>query len=490
VSLPGGPMWPGGTPRYAAATDVGLIRTNNEDAYLAAPPLFAVADGMGGHRAGEVASAGAIRALKEEVGHDTDSLVAAVHAANRAVYAQASQNPDLAGMGTTITALLATADGAQIVHVGDSRAYLLRDERLRRLTQDHTVVERLAREGKIPADDVDHHPQRSVLERALGVGPEVDVDVRLLDVHLGDRLLLCTDGLTTMLEDEEIQAILLEENEPDAASRRLVAEALKAGGKDNVTAVVVDFPPSGPRTGAAPGAGTTAEQPVVVVGSGPSQRGGPRRRPSFGDTTAIHAPGPRSTTPRLSRPSSGARPVASPGPHEASGAHLHHGDGDGGGAPDPALRGGGNRSRGTRLIIGGAVVLPLLAIGVVAAVLAIRSSWYVGQRSGRVAVFRGVPGSFAGIELSSLAVGTDIPTASLPSVYQRRLRDGITANGRKDAVRTVENLRQLELPSDSSLPPGATPSGSASPGGSPSAPGPSAPGPSAPGPASGGPAVR
>ena len=196
------------------------------------------------------------------------------------MYAQASQNPDLAGMGTTITAMLASADGAQIVHVGDSRAYLLRDGRLRRLTQDHTVVERLAREGKIPANEVDHHPQRSVLERALGVGPEVDVDVQLLDVHLGDRLLLCTDGLTTMLEDEEIQAILREEKEPDAASRRLIAEALEAGGKDNVTAVVVDFPRTGPRTGPGANPATTAEQPVVVVGSVPVPRGGPRRRPS------------------------------------------------------------------------------------------------------------------------------------------------------------------------------------------------------------------
>src|SRR5439155_14640311 len=207
---------------------------------------------MGGHRAGEVASAGAIRTLQKEAGHDTDSLVAAVQSANRVVHAEAAANPDLSGMGTTITAMMTTHDSAQIVHVGDSRAYLLRDGRLRRLTQDHTVVDRLAREGKIPAAEVDHHPQRSVLERALGVGPEVDVDVQLLDFHLGDRLLLCTDGLTTMLEDEKIQAILREEKEPVAASRRLIAEALEAGGKDNVTAVVVDFPRSGQRTGPVP----------------------------------------------------------------------------------------------------------------------------------------------------------------------------------------------------------------------------------------------
>ena len=247
----------------------------------------------------------------------------------------------------------------------------------------------------------------------------------------------------------------------------------------------------------------------MVVGSVPVPRGGPRRRPSFGDTTAFHAVSTSgSTAPRLARPYGGPRPEAvhrPHGPQDSHGAHRpHEGGGTGGGDLTPALPGGGNRSRGARLLIGGAVVVPLLAIGIVAAVLAIRSSWYVGQRSGRVAVFRGVPGSFAGIELSSFALGTDIPTASLPSVYQRRLKDGITANGRKDAVRTVENLRQLELPSDTSLSPGpspgastgpspgASPSGAAAPGPAPSGqgsapPGGSGPGPSAPGPAPGGP---
>jgi len=415
----------GEAPRYAAATDVGLVRSNNEDAYLTAPPLFAVADGMGGHRAGEVASAGAIRTLREGAGHDTDSLVAAVQAANRAVHTEASANPDLAGMGTTITAMMTRHDAAQIVHVGDSRAYLLRDGRLRRLTQDHTVVERLAREGKIPADEVDRHPQRSVLERALGVSPEVDVDVQLLDVRPGDRLLLCTDGLTSMLDDDDIREILEATPDPQAAAQALVEAALAAGGKDNVTVVIVDFP----KRGGGPDPSRTAEQPAVVLtggGSYGSQRLG-RSMPGEGPASA---PSARRVPSHRMREADRPGPPAGPAP---AGRPVH-------GLPTiPARR------RRTRLLLGTVVVVPLLVVGLVGGLFAVRSSWYVGEQSGHVAVFRGVPGSFAGIRVSSLVRTTDIPTASLPSYNQQQLREGIKAAGRSAADRAVENLRNLQL---------------------------------------------
>jgi protein phosphatase len=413
--------------RYAAATDVGLVRSNNEDAYLAAPPLFAVADGMGGHRAGEVASAGAIRTVQKEAGHDTDSLVAAVHSANRAVHAEAASNPDLAGMGTTITAMMTSRDSAQIVHVGDSRAYLLRDGRLRRLTKDHTVVERLAREGKIAPADVDRHPQRSVLERALGVSPDVDVDVQLLDVRPGDRLLLCTDGLTSMLSDDEIREILLAESDPPAAAQALIEAALAAGGKDNVTAVIVDFPRHNDGT---EDASRTAEQPAVVVaaapGYGASRLGSPRSDAGAPSASSVRTP----TSHRIGQP---------PPPPPA-------GTTQGGGVAPPRVE--APRSRRAKVLLGVVIIVPLLIIGVVGGLVAVKSSWYVGQRGGYVAVFRGVPGSFAGIRVSSLAHVTDIATDSLPALYQTQLRDGITVANRKAADRTVENMRHLQVPAE------------------------------------------
>jgi protein phosphatase len=430
----------GGPPRYAAATDIGLVRSNNEDAYLTAPPLFAVADGMGGHRAGEVASAGAIRTLQKEAGHDTDSLVAAVQSANRAVHAEAAANPDLSGMGTTITAMMTTNDSAQIVHVGDSRAYLLREGRLRRLTQDHTVVDRLAREGKIPAEEVDRHPQRSVLERALGVNPEVDVDVQLLDLRPGDRLLLCTDGLTSMLNDDEIREILLREKDPGAAAQALIDAALAAGGKDNVTAVIVDFPR---RNDGASDPSRTAEQPAVVLAGGPPYGSSRLRSPGGGPGSAARAPSAGARTPTSHR-------IRQPGPPARAAASRPAGGAAGDSSRDPraALELQAPRPRRTKLLLGVAIVVPLLVLGVLGGYFALRSSWYVGERGGRVAVFRGVPGSFAGIQVSSVAHVTDIPTVSLPAIYQQQLRDGISAADRKAADRTAENMRHLQVPAE------------------------------------------
>ena len=454
---PGSPGKPGDAgkpgspeaPQYAAATDVGLVRANNEDSYLIAPPLFAVADGMGGHRAGEVASAGAIATLEQEAGHDTDSLVAAVHAANRAVYDQATGRPELAGMGTTMTAMLTTGSAVQIVHVGDSRAYMLRDGRLRRLTQDHTVVDRLAREGKITAQEVGQHPQRSVLERALGVGAEVHVDVHAIDVHPGDRLLLCTDGLTSMLPDAAIQAILEQETDPKRASERLIAEALAAGGKDNVTAVVVDFPGATPR-GIDPN--VTMQLPASSFKTAPPEEG--RRRIPPGDGTT-RLPAVRGAPPGGFSAGSPRPPVSSayvPPDRGRAGGRAGERVGERTmqsslGGPPGAKPGDAAPAKGRppwlRPVIWVAVLVPLLVIGGLAAWAGIRSSWYVGQSSGQVAIFQGVPGSFAGIKMSSVAATTSVSVASLPADYQRRIRAGITAKNKADAQQIAGNLAQL-----------------------------------------------
>jgi serine/threonine protein phosphatase PrpC len=237
------------SPSWGAATDLGR-REMNQDFFIAEPPLFAVADGMGGHRAGDVAARTAVESIAEKLGDGDEALTKAVREANREVFEKARSNPDLKEMGTTITAMVLRDGTAQLVHVGDSRAYLLRAGELKTLTRDHSVVGRLLREGRITQEEADYHPQRSVLERAIGIETDVDVDAHSLDTDPGDRILLCSDGLTNILEDGEIQGILEDESDPQKAAKRLVNEAVRGGANDNVTAVVIAFP--GDR-GAAPG---------------------------------------------------------------------------------------------------------------------------------------------------------------------------------------------------------------------------------------------
>ena len=221
-----------------ARTDVGRVREGNEDSYMVREPLFAVADGMGGHQGGEVASKLALDTLRETT--DGTALAQAVQDANRAVFEQAGRDPALAGMGTTLTAFLADGDTLRLAHVGDSRAYLLRDGVLQRITTDHTVVEGLVEKGELTAQEATIHPQRSILTRAIGVDGEVQVDQASIQPRPGDRLLLCSDGLTGMVDEADIQRILEEYADPQAAAEALVDAANEAGGQDNITAVVVD----------------------------------------------------------------------------------------------------------------------------------------------------------------------------------------------------------------------------------------------------------
>ncbi|MGH2724013.1 MAG: Stp1/IreP family PP2C-type Ser/Thr phosphatase [Actinomycetota bacterium] len=229
-----------------ARTDVGRVREGNEDAYTAEAPLFAVADGMGGHQGGEVASHLALETLgrvSDRPAPDGDAaphLAETVREANRAVLDRASSDPGLTGMGTTLTAVLAGGDRIFLAHVGDSRAYLLRDGELSRLTKDHTVVERLVDQGRLTSEEAAIHPQRSILTNALGVDRDIQVDEAAYEVRAGDRLLLCSDGLTGMVSEENIVRILTDERDPQAAAEALVAAANEAGGQDNITAVVLD----------------------------------------------------------------------------------------------------------------------------------------------------------------------------------------------------------------------------------------------------------
>jgi protein phosphatase len=237
---------------YARASDTGRKRRRNEDSYVVAPPLFAVADGMGGAQAGEVASKLAAAAVE-----DTDPgtlsgperLVSLIQEANRRVYARASSDPTTSGMGTTMTVALVENGGVTIGHVGDSRAYLFRAGRLEQLTEDHSLVNELLKSGKLSREEADLHPQRSVITRAVGTDPDVDVDAFVVDTSVGDIFLLCSDGLTDMVGDEDILELAERHHEDlDRMTKALVSAANRGGGEDNITVIAFAIAEDGAET--------------------------------------------------------------------------------------------------------------------------------------------------------------------------------------------------------------------------------------------------
>lgn len=227
---------------FGSRTDVGCIREHNEDSLVVAPPLFAVADGMGGHAAGEVASEIAVQVVSElaPTTPDSQALGAAVEAANEAIIQAAFEGRGREGMGTTMTAALLEGERLVIAQVGDSRAYLLHQGRLQQLTRDHSLMADMIEAGQLTPEEARVHPQRSVITRALGSAPHTRPDLYEINVEAGDRLLLCSDGLTTMLHDSEIEAIMSRTWDPQHCAAQLVGEAVAAGGYDNVTVVVAN----------------------------------------------------------------------------------------------------------------------------------------------------------------------------------------------------------------------------------------------------------
>jgi len=233
------------TIRYAMASETGLVRSGNEDAAYAGARLLAVADGMGGHAAGERASAAVIDALRplDTQVPETELLNALDHAVRRAgssLREMAGADPALSGMGTTLTALLWSGSQLGLVHIGDSRAYLVRDGEVFQITHDHTVVQSLLDEGKITAAEVASHPQRMLLLRAITPESHYEVDLQLRQARAGDRYLLCSDGLHATVSAEAISHVLCRTEDPDQAVRELIALAIDAGGPDNVTCIVAD----------------------------------------------------------------------------------------------------------------------------------------------------------------------------------------------------------------------------------------------------------
>jgi PPM family protein phosphatase len=248
---------------YAVASDTGRRRRRNEDNYVVAPPLFAVADGMGGAQAGEVASQLAASAL--EAG-DSDGLAGTkridslIQEANRRIYDRATTDPTASGMGTTMTVALVEGMTVAIGHVGDSRAYLVRGEQMEQLTEDHSLVNELLKTGKLSEEEAQIHPQRSVITRAVGTDPDVDVDGFTIEAEDGDVFLICSDGLSDMVEDEEIlELVHANRDDLDQAVKALVAAANRGGGEDNITAVAFQI-----SSEAAPNLEDTVSMPALT----------------------------------------------------------------------------------------------------------------------------------------------------------------------------------------------------------------------------------
>jgi PPM family protein phosphatase len=253
--------------RSTGLSHPGRKRRRNEDAWVCDPPLFAVADGMGGARGGEIASRVAATALGEAVdGSGASRVVALIQEANRQVYERAREDSGAAGMGTTITVALFENGIVSIGHVGDSRAYLIRDRKVDQLTEDHSLVAELVRTGRLSPEEAETHPQRSVITRAIGTDPDVDVDVFSVEAKPGDLFLICSDGLTAMVDDAAILDVVERlRDDLDTAAKELIAAANRNGGEDNITVVFFEIVEQAAQT-------PSDTKPMPALGEEPAEK--------------------------------------------------------------------------------------------------------------------------------------------------------------------------------------------------------------------------
>ena len=413
--------------RYAVRSDLGLVRSNNEDSVYAGPRLLAIADGMGGHAAGEVASKIVIGALE---GLDADrppgDLIAALRDsvldANERLRTAVARDSELDGMGTTLTALRFYGSQVGLVHVGDSRGYLLRGGQLTQITHDDTYVQYLVDQGKLTPDEAKDHPRKSVILRALR-GADVEPDVSVREARAGDRYLLCTDGLSDVVSTETIFETM-QIPDPQESADRLVELALRGGGPDNVTVIVADVVESRP--------GDVVDDVPVIAGA-------------FVDPAAADAPGVDSPAERaagLGRPK--AVPVATE-------------------TDDPAR--GRRRWRTPLLIVG---VLVLIFGGLGGTYVWAQTQYYVGKAGDEVAIYRGVDASFGPIKFSEVNANTDLTLNDLVPSWRSQVQAGITASSKSDAERIVRRLHDQQVPLCLSLTPPARSTITPTPHGAPS----------------------
>ncbi|HEX2355247.1 MAG TPA: PP2C family serine/threonine-protein phosphatase [Micromonosporaceae bacterium] len=415
------------TLRYAARSDRGLIRDGNQDSVYAGPRLLAVADGMGGMAAGDVASnivIAAMAPLDEDVPGDAlvDALRNAVDTANQQLRDTVDANPQLEGMGTTLTATLFSGSKLGMVHVGDSRAYLLREGEFSQITKDDTYVQMLVDEGRISPEEASSHPQRSLLTRALD-GRDIDPEYSVRQVLPGDRYLICSDGLSGVVSGDTIAETLRDYVDPQECVERLVQLALRGGGPDNITVIVADATDQ-----------DIVEEAPMVGGAAARDRG---------MATAADRSTPAARASALAAPRAAAPEAGGPNRDEESDRVRRH----------PV--------RTTLLLL---VLLGLLGGGLWYGWSVTQRQYYVGAtEDGKLAVFRGVPGQIAGLDLSTVRKTSDTTLEELTSVAQDRVKQGIQAKSELDAERQLAELTN-EDPANPNLKPTCPPSPSPSAG--------------------------
>jgi protein phosphatase len=420
---------------YAARTDRGLIRASNQDAVFAGNALLVVADGMGGHAAGDMASRLVVNAFvpldaRDPGGDLLRALAKATREGNRSISAVVHENPELDGMGTTMTALLFDGGRLGMAHVGDSRAYLYRDGVLHQLTHDDTFVQSLIDDGRITQEEASHHPQRSLLLRALN-GTEVDPALTIREVSVGDRYLICSDGLSGVVSAEVI-AETLGNPDPGAAADGLVQLALVGGGPDNVTVIVADVVDIGMGDGP-----TAVAAPLDPDATGP-----------IGQLSSIRMTAEMPRIPLPGIPEDAAAPPEFIPPDQDITAPIATGEPD----PDspPARR---RRRRATLILV--AVVVVLGVVGLIGSILWVRSQYFVGEDAGQVVVYRGVDGSVLGFRLSSVQEGSCQPglngcsplmVEDLVPAARDQVVAGIQAGSLDDARAVIARLAGQMLP--------------------------------------------
>jgi serine/threonine protein phosphatase PrpC len=434
------------TLRYAARSDVGLVRSNNQDSAYAGPHLLVVADGMGGHAGGDVASRLAIAALapldRTEHGPE-EALTDLEHTVERArqdLVRASDADPELVGMGTTVTALLHTGTTLVMAHLGDSRAYLLRDGRLTQVTVDHTFVQHLVDTGRISPEEAEHHPQRNVVMRVLGdFDVDLTPDMSVREARAGDRWLLCSDGLSGFVSPEQITEVLAETPAPDEAADLLITLSMTAGSTDNITVVVADVvedddAPAAETEASLPVEGATVPQVVGAAATGelPAVLATPAEE--AGDDPAPSAEG---------APPAGDDPEDDDEDDDARPERKRH----------PWI---------TLLVV--LVVLGGVGYGLWRAYGWTQQQYYVGVADGEVAVFQGIPASAGPLTLSTPVELTGTPVSDLPDYWADRLDGSIRASSEADARERADRLIAEAAPEPTPSPtPSATPESTPSP---------------------------